>query len=159
MTHEASNGNQIAEGIHFLDVTGPDRNSRIKGVFLCDVLYLCDTGVNQDYVCKQGGREWGRITPRGVLVRKGYAWNYCTASPDWQKAASGVHDLLYQFAGCAWFPSPITRKKADSIFSQFSIGWSAKLFWLGLSAFSWVCWASRPTAGEIVEILHVVDAT
>lgn len=155
MTHEASNGCQIVEGIHFRDLTAAERGkSKWKGIYLCDVLHICKTGVRRDYVCKQGGREWGRITPRGVLVRKDYAWNYCTASPDWQKPASGPHDILYQFSGCTWFPAQITRERADRIFRLFSTGLSASWYFAVLAATSWICWAKPPRAGETVELIY-----
>lgn len=160
MIHEASNGKQIAEGIHFRDLTRAERKGKKwKGVFLTDVFYLAETGTRNTYLCKQGGREWGRITPRGILVRQGYAWNYCSGSPDWHKPASGVHDLLYQFSGCTWFPACIDREAADRIFDKFSFGRSSWAFSLGLSAFSWAYWARTPQDGETVEIVHTIEPT
>lgn len=153
MIHEAATAADIIEGVHFRDTIGAERTITCKGVYLRSVLHLFPTGVRNTYSLRQGGREWGQITPSGVLVRKGYAWNYCTASPDWQKAASGPHDLLYQFAGCLWFPSCIDRHKADDVFRKFSSGRSSWAFSLGLRLGSWACWGRKPEYGETVVVL------
>ena len=58
----------------------------------------------------KNGRCWAVVTPKGITIHKGYAWNGCSpkahglgrfwGTPDFvaTRLASCVHDVLFQFA-------------------------------------------------------------
>jgi hypothetical protein len=148
------------EGVHYRLLTAGERKgSKWKAEMLRDVLFLYPTPAKYDYSVRQHGIEWGRITPRGVILRQRYRWNLCSASPDIEKCASAPHNLLYQFSGCLWFPSWLTRHWADDLFGHFcatSLGW---LYRVGLLLGSWAFWKRPVTRGESVEIISNVEAT
>jgi hypothetical protein len=103
--------------------------------------------------------EWGTITANHIRVRKGYAWNGSSCSPDFRAnmLASLVHDLLYQFSGCPQFPATITRGWADSMFYAIcrKEGFALRsLYRLGLWLGGWSCWAKPPVDGEHVEVAY-----
>ena len=99
-----------------------------------------------------GGVERGTIAPLAVTVREGYAWNGCTASPDWELPASLPHDLLYQFSGVAGFPATVTRHWADNLFYALRttpLGWAYRL---GLFVGSWARWGQDPAGCTVTRI-------
>lgn len=116
------------------------------------------------YVLTDGaGREWGSIAPNYIRLMSGYAWNGSTCAPDCDSnmLASVVHDLLYQFSGCPFFPSAISRSWADDLFYALC---RAEGFWLawayrsGLFLASWHFWAVPPADGESIWVLSPKSA-
>lgn len=111
------------------------------------------------YLLRDGsGCEWGSIAPLRIRLSAGYAWNGCTGAPDCREAmlASVVHDLLYQFSGCLWFPPAITRTWADNLFFALCRAKRFRLAWVyraGLFLASWSFWGRVPVAGENVRVL------
>ena len=142
------------EGLHWRRLTKLERGkSPWKAVYLVDVFMPRLTGLKHPYRCWQGGRLWGELRPDGILMKAGYAWNFNTFAPDFAgKAASGGHDLLFQFSGCFYFPRMIIdRKWADDFYYHFCERWIAWAYRAGLFAGSWWAWGNQPLNGEFVE--------
>lgn len=144
------------EGTHWRSLTAEERKGKKwKGRTLCDIFIpvTWPVRVERDYKLMQNGREWGRITSKGTIIRAGYAWNFCSCSPDWEKPASLPHDLIYQFSGCPWFPSWLTRAVADDLFAELCVTKSWFLYRAGLWLGSWTCWGKPPKDGEWVHVV------
>lgn len=147
------------EGVHYRLLTAEERRGRKwKAEALADTFIPYKTPAKHTYVFVQRGREWGRVTPQGILIRKGYQWNFCTCSPDWEKCASLPHDLLYQFSGTLWFPPRITRKWADDMFEDLCVTRWRMWYRVGLMLGSWAAWGRKPKDGEETRILTTPDA-
>ena len=144
------------EGVHWRWLTKDERKgTKWKATLLVDVLILRETGLKHDYMCWQGGQVWMILKPEGVLMKRGYSWNFNTSAPDlWGKLASLPHDGLFQFSGCFYFPRAIIdRMWANNFYYSLcekSVAWAYRF---GLALGSWWCWGNQPLHGEFVEPL------
>ena len=139
------------ENIHWRKLTSQERNGRPwKYVLLKNfkVTFLAPLCRGVYYLFDGDGTCWGTITPQGITVHAGYAWNGSTASPDWKVIlASLVHDLLYQFSGVAAFP--LTRCQCDNIFFSLAESPLRILYRVGLLVGGWWCWGNSPPGSHI----------
>jgi len=88
-----------------------------------------------------GGKVWLTLSPAGMTVSEFYAWDGCDLAPDTPRtrAASAIHDALYQFKGREGFP--LSRRDCDAIFYRVlrRDGFrAARLYWVGVRMFGWV---------------------
>lgn len=111
--------------------------------------------------CEQKGSQWGVVRPHSITVKAGYSWNgnTCWLDTEGTMLSSLVHDLVYQFSGCAGWPAHITRKWADDLYFGLSRGLIKYINRTGLAVFSSMCWARDPEAGEIVEPFTIIEPT
>lgn len=111
--------------------------------------------------CEQKRIVWGAVRPHSITVKAGYAWNGNTCWLDTPRTmlASLVHDLIYQFSGCADWPKHLDRKWADDLYYSLASGFFKYTNRLGLAMFSGMCWAREPEAGETVETFASIEPT
>lgn len=160
---------QFREGVEWRKLTKAERGEDPwKYILLTNVFFKVDTGVTRRYLCTgEDGTVWATIFPHGIWIRRGYAWNGNTASPDkifgvWLLRASVVHDVLFQFSGCSGFPSEaITLSFANLLYLKLSprfIGWA---YYSGLTVGSWALWGKPPKNKEYVISypLHLAEPT
>lgn len=122
---------EFAEGIHYEQLKG----GRYRFRLLDDIEIRLPVLANhrnhvsfRDYT----GKEWMRINRDVVTVRSGYAWNGCspclwipfigwvgTPTPYPVILPSLVHDALYQFVWCQFFP--ITLSQCDRVFFDLMV--------------------------------------
>lgn len=141
------------EGIHWRRLTREERaGAPWKYILLVDMEFrlespVCGTPrILMDFV----GRVWGIIRPLSLIVKRGYSWNGCSWSPDWELLSSLPHDLLYQFSGCLDFPELITRRWADDLFYALCHTPVGFLYLAGLRTGSRWWWGRRPIDGETI---------
>lgn len=147
------------EGIEWRKLTAKERDGKPwKYVLLKDVFIEVETDLFRHFDCKGGdGRTWMVILPHGILMKKGYAWNGNTASPDklfgkWLILESLPHDGLFQFSGADGFPRDIiTLGWANRLYLALAPAWSGWAYYTGLTVGSWALWASPPKNGDHVQ--------
>jgi len=147
------------EGIEWCRLTdkermGDDGKLKIwKYILLTDVYFQVMLPIRSRYSFVSGGQVWGKVTNAGITVMKGYAWNGCSFSPDWELLASLPHDLLYQFSGCDNYPETVIgRNFCDNLFYGLcvtKVGWAYRV---GLGLGSWMCWDQIPANDDHIKV-------
>jgi hypothetical protein len=137
-----------------------------KYVLMRDVFIEVETGLDAHYDCLSGDRVFMVLLPHGIVMKKGYAWNGNTASPDMVKQGmllpSLPHDGLFQFSGALGFPREvITLPWVNWLYLQMSPRWIGWAYYAGLVSGSWALWGIRPIGGETVACcpLHQSEPT
>jgi hypothetical protein len=141
------------EGIHYAKIPRSERNGRPwKYKLLDDITVRFDFPIcfGNYYLHDGNGDHWGTISPRFIMVSKGYAWNGSSCSPDLSGVllSSVVHDLLYQFSGVETFP--FSRNFADNLFFSLSTTPLAFAYRAGLFLGGWACWGQHEPGTHIV---------
>jgi hypothetical protein len=128
-----------------------------KYVLLQDIFIEVETGLRDRYDCFSGDVVYMTLLPHGIVMRKGYAWNGNTASPDklfgrWLLVQSLPHDGFFQFSGAIGFPrAVITLPWVNWLYLQMSPAWAGWAYYAGLVSGSWALWGHPPQNGEYVE--------
>lgn len=152
-------------GLEFVELPATT-GARWRFEYAADVFYRCPGLARKTVRCfSKQGVELGRVTPVGIWVNAGYRWNGCTpkraflgrwwGAPDYSStiAASGLHDLLYQFGGCPDFP--VDRATADAILErlidQAGSPVLANVYYEAVTLFGRSCWNTYKTTGVYVE--------
>jgi hypothetical protein len=145
------------EGIEWRKLTREERNGKPwKYVLLKDVFIEVETGLHDHYDCISGDKTYMVLLPHGILMKKTYAWNGNTASPDkighqWLLLPSLPHDGLFQFSGALGFPrAVITLPWTNWLYLCMSPRWIGWAYYAGLVSGSWALWGQRHE-GEYVE--------
>lgn len=146
----------LVEGIHWRRLTKEERlknnNYAWKAVLIRDVFYVTKCPVQTTYSLISRGKEWGKILPDGILIRKGYAWDLCSVSPDLEIPASLPHDIIFQFScALAYFAHRITVAWATQVFKQFASSLLKPVYVFFLKYGSWMYW--RKDCEGMVEII------
>ena len=152
-------------GLEFVELPATT-GAKWRFEYAADVFYQCRGLVRRTVRCySKQGVELGRVTPAGVWVNAGYRWNGCTpkraflgrwwGAPDYPStiAASGLHDLLYQFGGCPGFD--IDRATADamleSLIRQAGSPKLAEVYHTAVTVCGKSCWNAYSETGVYVE--------
>lgn len=146
------------EGHEWRRLTPAERGGKPwKYVLLKDVFIEVETGLADHYDCKSGDKTYAVLLPHGITLKRKYAWNGNTASPD---SLFGVklllqslpHDALFQFSGAIGFPRcVITLPWTNWLYLKMSPPWIGWAYYAGLVAGSWALWGRKPRNGEYVE--------
>ena len=157
------------ENIEWRRLTKEERGKKPwKYILLKDVFFEVETGVDRHYdCCGKDGKVWVVIVPHGIIMKKGYAWNGNTASPD---SLFGIcllipslpHDGLFQFSGSLGFPrNVITLNWTNCLYFALADKRLAWAYYAGLAVGSWYVWCSPPKNGDHVvsKPLHFPEPT
>lgn len=157
----------FCEGTEWRKLTPAERaGKKWKYILLKDVFIEVETGVRAHYECVSRGTIYMVILPHGIVMKKGYAWNGNTASPDAVFRTSLLlpslpHDGLFQFSGAEGFPAEVTLRWTNCLYFSLSPHWIGWAYWTGLFVGSWTLWTRPPKEDERVfrRLLHAKEPT
>lgn len=146
------------EGIEWRKLTKAERGGKPwKYVLLTDVLFEVETGLLDRFDCVSHDATYMVLSPNGITMKQGYAWNGNSFSPDsifgvCLRLPSLPHDGLFQFSGAFGFPRiKITLPWANWLYLKTAHPFWGKAYYAGLVTGSWALWAREPQNGEYVE--------
>lgn len=146
------------ENVEWRKLTPEERKGKPwKYVLLKDVFIQVKTGLQHRYNCNSGGETYVCLLPDGIVMKRGYAWNGNSFSPDrilnqCLLFPSLPHDGLFQFSGAMGFPrNIITLRWANWLYLKCAHLFWGKIYYAGLVSGSWALWSRKPCDGDHVE--------